>query len=170
MNLRKKEKYANYSKWIWRNPFCCCSNLSNDDIICYILKGWVWEWVWILEARSENGCEKWHFFLSEIGSGFGEPGRTPPPKIATVWIFINFATQLLFILKTGHNIRLETGWCNYTPVEISISCMITWVMYKSKPIGRFPFSQNFRNFRFGGEWNTFHRFVPLENSQKKCKI
>ena len=26
------EKYAN-SKWILRNLFCCCSNLSNDDII-----------------------------------------------------------------------------------------------------------------------------------------
>ena len=37
-------------------------------------------------------------------------------------------------------------------------------------LGRFPFSQNFRNFRFGGKWNTFRRFVPLENSQKKWKI
>ena len=23
-------------KWILRNPFCCCSNLSNDDIISKI--------------------------------------------------------------------------------------------------------------------------------------
>ena len=29
---RKEKKYAN-SKWILRNLFCCCSNLSNDDII-----------------------------------------------------------------------------------------------------------------------------------------
>ena len=36
--------------------------------------------------------------------------------------------------------------------------------------GRFPFSQNFRNFWFRGKWNTFRRFVPLENSQKKWKI
>ena len=36
--------------------------------------------------------------------------------------------------------------------------------------GRFPFSQNFRNFWFGGKWNTFHRFVRLENSQKKWEI
>ena len=28
--FRKKEKYAN-SKWIWRNLFCSCSNLSNDE-------------------------------------------------------------------------------------------------------------------------------------------
>ena len=35
--------------------------------------------------------------------------------------------------------------------------------------GRFPFSQNFRNFWFGRKWNTFRRLVPLENSQKKWK-
>ena len=35
--------------------------------------------------------------------------------------------------------------------------------------GRFPFSQNFRDFRFGGKWNTFRRFIPLENSQKKVE-
>ena len=35
--------------------FCCCSNQSNDDII---LKGQVLEWVWVLETKSENGCEK----------------------------------------------------------------------------------------------------------------
>ena len=31
-SVRKKERYAN-SKWHLRNLFCCCSNLSNDDII-----------------------------------------------------------------------------------------------------------------------------------------
>ena len=63
---RKKEEYAN-SKWIWR-IFCLHSNLSNDDIIFF------------LKARSEKGCGKLHFW-SEIGSGFGEPGGTPPPRI-----------------------------------------------------------------------------------------
>ena len=36
--------------------------------------------VWIFEARSENGCGKWHFW-SEIGSGFGDADGTLPPKI-----------------------------------------------------------------------------------------
>ena len=36
--------------------------------------------------------------------------------------------------------------------------------------GRFPFGQNFRDFWFGGKWNTFRRLVSLENSQKKWKI
>ena len=31
-SVRKKDRYAN-SKWHLRNLFCCCSNLSNDDII-----------------------------------------------------------------------------------------------------------------------------------------
>ena len=35
--------------------------------------------------------------------------------------------------------------------------------------GHFLFSQNFQNFRFGGKWNTFRWFIPLENSQKKWK-
>ena len=35
--------------------------------------------------------------------------------------------------------------------------------------GHFPFSQHFRNFQLGGNWNMFCRFVPLENSQKKWK-
>ena len=37
--------------------------------------------------------------------------------------------------------------------------------------GHFPFSQPFWNLRLGGKWNTFRRFVPLENnSQQKWKI
>jgi len=35
-------------------------------------------WVWILETRTENG---YYIFLSEIGSGVGELGGTPLPKI-----------------------------------------------------------------------------------------
>ena len=66
----------------------------------YNLKGWVWEWVWTgwapgMDFRGQvwkRGCEKWHFLKSKIGSGFGEPGGTPPPIIPTGWIFINFAT------------------------------------------------------------------------------
>ena len=37
---------------------------------------------WILEARSENvRVWKMSIFGSEVGSGFGEPGETPPPRI-----------------------------------------------------------------------------------------
>ena len=34
MNKPQKDKNAK-SKWILRNHFGCCSNLSNDDIISY---------------------------------------------------------------------------------------------------------------------------------------
>ena len=74
--IRKKEKYAN-SKWILRNLVCWRSNLSNDDIF--------------LRGMSENGYGfkkpglktgvKNDIFWSERGSGFGEPGGTPPPRI-----------------------------------------------------------------------------------------
>ena len=37
-----------------------------------------------LEARSENGCGKWPFFYSELGSGFGEPGSTPQQEFPGV--------------------------------------------------------------------------------------
>ena len=50
------------------NPFfCCCSYLSNDDIISK-RSG--------LKTGGKNDI-----FSSEIGSGFGEPGSRPPPRI-----------------------------------------------------------------------------------------
>ena len=52
----------------------------------------------------------------------------------------------------------------------SRSILNSEALSRSCDLGRFPFSQNFRNFRFGGKWNTFRRFIPLENSQKKWKI
>ena len=33
--------------------------------------------------------------------------------------------------------------------------------------GRFPFSQNFRNFQFGGKWNTFHWKIPTKSGKSK---
>ena len=41
---------------------------------------------------------------------------------------------------------------------------------KRQKRGALSISQNFRNFWFGGKWNTFRPLVPLENSQKKWKI
>ena len=38
---------------------------------------------------------------------------------------------------------------------------------RMKVMGRFPFDQKFRKFRFGAKWKTFFRFTRLENSQKK---
>ena len=49
--------------------FCVRSNLRNDDIISAERPG--------LKTGVEN-----YIFWSEIGSGFGEPGGTPPPRIS----------------------------------------------------------------------------------------
>ena len=73
---RNREKYAN-SKWIIRIFFCWRSDLTNDDIISaqVRLKKGMNFW-----AQGENGCGN-DIFWSEIGSGFGESGGTPPPRI-----------------------------------------------------------------------------------------
>ena len=59
-------------------------------------------------------------------------------------------------------------------IRFQSSFTISWELedktFLKIDIGRFPFSQNFRNFRIGGKWTTFRRFIPLENSQKKWKI
>ena len=79
--VRKKEKYAN-SKWILRNLFCCCSNLSNDDIISErpgLRIG--------MDFRGAPGLKtgmKNDIFWSKIGSAFEEPGGTPPPRIPEI--------------------------------------------------------------------------------------
>ena len=73
--VRKKEKYAN-SKWILGNLFCCCSNLSNDDIISErpgLIIGMDFRGAPRLKTGMKNDI-----FWSEIGSGFGERGGTPP--------------------------------------------------------------------------------------------
>ena len=53
------------------------SNLSNDNIISAYARSENGNG--FLEARSKNRCGQ--FFWSKIGSGFGEPGGTPPPQI-----------------------------------------------------------------------------------------
>ena len=71
--MRKKEKYAKL-KWILT---------SFIDVLIWVMMtddDQVWKWVWILEVRYENRCEKWHFW-SEIGSGYGELGGTHPRRI-----------------------------------------------------------------------------------------
>ena len=55
-----------------------CSNLSNDD--------WISERLGLrmgMEFRDQVWKRMWKmtFFSSEIGSGFGEPGGTPPTRI-----------------------------------------------------------------------------------------
>ena len=78
----------------------------------------------------------------------------------SVWQLIDtwLNVLLFFILSFTHS---------YIIFLTLVHCHREWV---HQLIGRFPFSQNFRNFWFGVKWNTFRRFIPLENSQKKWKI
>ena len=76
--VRNKEKYAN-SKWILGNLFCCCSNLSNDDIISET-PGLIIGMDFRGAPRLKTGMKN-DIFWSKIGSAFKEPGSTPPPRI-----------------------------------------------------------------------------------------
>ena len=75
--MSKKERDVCEFEWNLRKLFCCCSNLSNDDGPNY------------LHARFENGYGFYRpglktgvendIIRSDLESGFGEPGGTPPP-------------------------------------------------------------------------------------------
>ena len=65
MSKTERERFYIY---IYICILCFCANLSVSDDINF------------LGDRSENGCEKWHFW-SEIGSGFKEPRGTPSLRI-----------------------------------------------------------------------------------------
>ena len=44
------------------------------SVVLVTLVCFLWKWVWILEARSENGCGESNIFWSDTRSGFKEPG------------------------------------------------------------------------------------------------
>ena len=62
----------------------------------------------ILEARSENGCGKWHFFGLKLGQDLENraahhhqeiPGVTPPPPPREQTICVKFIPGRLIILR-----------------------------------------------------------------------
>ena len=67
--MSKQERDICKFEWNLRNLFCCCPNLSNDD-------GHNYNYMPGLKTGVENDI-----IWSEIESGFGEPGGTPPPRI-----------------------------------------------------------------------------------------
>ena len=66
--ISKKERVISEFEIDFKKSFRWVSNLGNYDIISVYLKIYVtfcgkphvWKLVWILDARSENGCGKWH--------------------------------------------------------------------------------------------------------------
>ena len=67
MGLHIKKKKGEFEV-VLKKSFSWRSNLSNDNIISAY-------------ARSENRCVKCQFWGLKKGSGFGEPGGTPPVRI-----------------------------------------------------------------------------------------
>ena len=94
---------------------------------------------------------------TEISATLPTPQKDSGSVLKTMWSFNALFTNMR-ILKCKSQLTIA---------------FLAAVNHLNGPLrnkGRFPFSQNFRNFRFGGKWNTFRRFIPLENSQKKWKI
>ena len=62
------------------NIILVSQQFPSPDNPCPRMADQPFKWVWILEDWSENRCGN-DFFWYEIGSGFGELGGTPPPRI-----------------------------------------------------------------------------------------
>ena len=78
----------------------------------------------------------------------------------------------LFFQKNTDMTRKKTKLCLSRPNKtLKVSSQLRNIRIfgqnKMKNLGRFPFGQKFRKFRFGPKWKTFFRFARPENSQKK---
>ena len=104
------------------------------------------------EALTALQRKKWRTFGAT--SGFG---------------FLNKLAEARSTNAMSHVLVGKLNWAKLgLPGGVRRAHIIQWQVRPNT--GRFPFSQNFRNFRFGGKWHTFRRFVPLEYSQKQWKI
>ena len=113
MNKKERKKY-----------FCWRSNLSNDDIISVDVNTYVvfcdhpqvWKQVWILEARSENGCEKWHFLVWNRvrirRTSLHEP-PPPPPRGVALKGTVKWATEKCNLFCNIAAKRVENRWCAF---------------------------------------------------------
>ena len=86
--IRKKTGEMLEFEWILRNLFSWRSNLSNDDIISQ-------------GPGLKTGEKNDTFSRSGIGSGFGEPGGPPPPRIprTTPWALLTLHWLIPIALK-----------------------------------------------------------------------
>ena len=85
--ISKKERVISEFEIDFKKSFRWVSNLGKDDIISVYLKIYVtfcgkphvWKLVWILDARSENGCGKWHCLVWNRAR-IWRTGRDTPTK------------------------------------------------------------------------------------------
>ena len=68
--------------------------------------------------------------------------------------------RLVYALAFARIVRFTVKGANEAGVELVLI----------QPYLFYYVNQYYVYFRFGGKWNMFRRFVPLENSQKKWKI
>ena len=140
----------------FKKSVCCGFRLINDNIISVCKHVML---CFVTTSRTEKGCGKWHFFGSEILSGFGEPGGgTPLPRIP----FIPF---MPFIPQNYNNSIYNNASAH--PFFISFLKFIFWI---SK-----YWSQLWRTFATSRIWRENFFSIPrvttvaIESNYKMTK-
>ena len=112
----------------FKKSFSCRSNPSNDNFCLHL----VWWRLQILDARSGKRYGKWKFFLSEIGSWFGEPSEAPSPRIPRNTPRVGkhaFKFKILPPKKSEDDFSdLSLHFLNIKPVSLVIRCTSRYVV------------------------------------------
>ena len=151
------------NRWTGTGSACVMFAILNHT---YILLSW--------SVPSNNEITKWSsHHVNEIQNH----------KVIAVWNSrrCEFSHVNTSLSRTICTTVVVSDWCITNLAHdwwVSIQSIVGIVRGRNWPLsgplrwrsGRFPFSPNFRKFRFGRKWKTFRRFVPLENSLKKWKI
>ena len=95
--------------------------------------------------------------MASVKKLYQEPGAHQLFVRICICIWAQTSLKPIYIFKSEHQ---------YLPYSFSIFPRDTFFRIRGN-LGRFPFGQKFRKFRFGAKWKTFFRFARLENSQKK---
>ena len=102
-------------------------------------------------------CDRMPFFTRDQGKIFRDPfgGKCLLVK------------DVFHLTQSSHSFPDSLHRPMYFPPKIKIAPQLLLSNEKLEKLGRFPFDQKFRKFRFGAKWKTYFRFTRLENSQKK---
>ena len=102
------------------------------------------------------------FVRIRVGTALNNSGERFQNNVVLVCRFTGFVRRgSRFVLKVRvfKNIRIR--------LDVAEKAIESFRFWDEDDYGRFPFSQNFRKFRFGKKWETFRRFVPLETDSRE---
>ena len=141
-----------YRKEISHLPCSLSSPLSSP--IPFQLPKFIKPHLLIKPPALQMECNGWNFFFTH----------------SLLTLRFQFSKRPWLPSSVSHSLPLKNVCKNCIWGGVEDTLYVTCKIFQTRDTGRFPFSQNFRNFWFGGKLNTFRRLVPLENSQKKWRI